>query len=99
MTNEEFKQIAANGVSLVKFSAQWCFPCKMLDKTLDVVQYKHPEINVVHVDVEESPELAEEFQISNVPVMFFFVDGEMKERIVGNVPEKKIESVLETLQN
>ena len=95
----EIKQIAANGVTLCKCGASWCMPCKMLDKTLDVVQSKHPEINVVHVDVEESPELAESFQISNVPVMFFFVDGEMKERIVGNVPEKKIESVLESLQN
>ena len=97
MNIEELKQITANGVTLTKFGAQWCFPCKMLDKTLDVVQSKHPEVNIVHVDVEESPELAEAFQISNVPQIFFFVDGEIKERIVGNVPEKKIESVLKSL--
>ena len=97
MTLEEFKSKIENGISIAKFEASWCYPCKMLTKTLEAFSQKHPDINVVYIDVEESEEIAANFGVTSVPVMFFFVDGEPKERVVGNVPEAKIEQVVQGL--
>ena len=99
MTKEEFTKSVENGISILSFYATWCQPCKMLAKTLETFKEKHPELNVLHLDVEENDELAVEFQVSSVPVTFFVVDGALKERVVGNVPEKKLEQVLESLQS
>ena len=99
MTKEEFSKTIVNGVSLLSFYAEWCQPCKMLGKTLESFKEKHTEVNVLHLDVEENDELAQEFQVTSIPVTFFIVDGEIKERVAGNVPEKKLEQVLESLQS
>jgi thioredoxin-related protein len=50
--------------------------------------------------VEESPELAQKFQIANIPVMIFINgDGEIVNRKVGLMPEKTIVSEIENLLN
>lgn len=95
MNLEEFKIETENGITVCKFGATWCQPCKTMDKTLDVVAKKYPEIKVLHLDVEENTELATEFQVTSIPATFVLVNGELKERLVGAVPEKKISSVLD----
>jgi thiol-disulfide isomerase/thioredoxin len=37
--------IPSTGVTFIKFSAEWCGPCKLLDKTFDAVKKENPSIN------------------------------------------------------
>ncbi len=100
MTLEEYKKSFDGRPTIVKCSAEWCFPCKALAKTLEKVEPQYPNVNFIHVDVEESPELAQEFQITNVPVTFFIsADGEIVNRKVGLMPEKAIVAEIENLLN
>ena len=100
MTLEEYKKSFDGRPTLVKCSAEWCNPCKVLQKTLDRLEPQYPNVNFIHVDVEESPELAQEFQIANIPVMIFINgDGEIVNRKVGLMPEKAIVSEIENLLN
>ena len=47
-------------MKILKFSADWCGPCKMLQKTLDDMVLPYP---VESVDIDKQPELAGEFGI------------------------------------
>ena len=100
MTKDNFNQLFDGRPAVVKCSAEWCSPCKALAKTLDRLEPQYPNVNFIHVDVEESPELAQEFQIQNIPVMVFIsADGEIVNRTVGLMSEKAIIDEIENLLN
>jgi thioredoxin 1 len=101
MTYENLKETVFDGRPVVlKFGADFCQPCKVLQKTLEKLEPQYPNVNFIHVDVEESPELAQEFQIQNIPVMIFMNEnGEIVNRKVGLMSEKVIVSEIENLLN
>lgn len=100
MTKDNFNQLFDGRPAVVKCSAGWCSPCKVLAKTLDKLEPQYPNVNFIHIDVEESPELAQEFQIQNIPVMIFMnTNGEIVNRKTGLMPEKAIVAEIENLLN
>ena len=70
-------------VRIEKFGSAFCGPCKVLDKTLEQVS----GVEIIKHDVDKEPELTEEKQIRNVPVLIFYNENnEEVDRIVGAVP-------------
>jgi thioredoxin 1 len=73
---------------LVDFWAGWCGPCKMIAPVLDeIAREQGGLVRIAKVDVDENPGLAERFGIRSIPTLLVFVDGELKETIIG--PKKK----------
>ena len=68
-------------MKILKFSADWCRPCKKLTETLD--QMVLPYV-VENMDIDAEPGLASEYSVRSVPTMIL-VDDEGKEqsRLVG----------------
>lgn len=73
------------GISLVKFSATWCGPCKILASTLKKVQPEFSMVNFLDVDVDDNPELAKDYKIRSVPTVIITRDGEEITRLMGSV--------------
>ena len=97
--NEFNEAIASEKAVVVKLSAEWCQPCKALDAILTRIEPKHENLKVVRVDVEENPEIASQFGITNVPVLLYYKDGEPMDMSVGlrteNELNEKISKLLE----
>lgn len=74
---------------LVKFSSNWCNPCKLVGKLLDEMQNTLPK--TYEVDVDENMELCEEYEITNIPVVMLFKSGEMLKKHVGLMSKEEIE--------
>lgn len=85
--------IPSTGLTFVKFGAEWCGPCKLLDKTLGEFE-KTAEINVIKYDIDEVPELATKFDIMSVPTVRVYKDGEYIGNFVGAVPTAFIKNVI-----
>ena len=68
-------------MKILKFSADWCHPCKKLTETLD--QMVLPYV-VDSKDIDAYPGLASDYSVRSVPTMIL-VDDEGKElsRLVG----------------
>ena len=74
----QFKQkTSSDGLVLTKFGAPWCAPCKELDGELDKLEADYPDrLTIVRVNIDDEPELASEYEISLLPTMILFKDGQ-----------------------
>lgn len=75
MTIQEYKTITESGTVLVDFYATWCSVCKMLKPKLEEFAKEHPDIKVHRVNVEKSPQIAAELNISHLPTLVLYKDG------------------------
>lgn len=77
-----FEQVVLQSAKpiLVDFYADWCRPCQMLTPLLEKLQ-KH--IDIVKLDTEACPILSAEYNISGLPTLIFFKDGQEAKRIMG----------------
>jgi thioredoxin 1 len=76
---------------IVRFTASWCGPCKMLAKTLEEVESKLP---IEVVDIDTHPEVAIEFGIRGVPTLVIVEDNIPSKRLVGNKTKQEIEAFI-----
>jgi len=71
---------------LVKFSAEWCAPCKYLEHQMKNVEEKlNEKVEVVEVDVDELQSLAEDFAIFAVPTLVLIPINRVKVNSDGSV--------------
>lgn len=75
---------------LVDFFATWCGPCKMMSPILEEFSSEQSDIAVAKVDIDQSRELAERYNITGVPTMILFKNGTEAGRLVGAAPKQKL---------
>jgi thioredoxin 1 len=69
---------------IIDFHATWCGPCRQLAPELDAVAKAHPQgVTVVTVDIDEAPELAQEFRVQNIPYLVLIRNGKIVNEHVG----------------
>lgn len=80
-------------VVVIKFTAEWCGPCKAMDKTTwrddKVVEWVKSKGVAIEVDVDKEPKIAEQFNISAMPTMVMLKGGGEVGRTVGYMDAKR----------
>lgn len=79
---------------LLDFYADWCGPCRMVSPIVDEISEEHPEYLVGKVNVDNDPELARAFGVSNIPMLAVVKDGKLVAASVGAKPKDKILEML-----
>ena len=83
---------------VVDFWAPWCGPCHRLAPVLESeVARRDGSVELVKVNVDESPELALRYGVSGIPSVKAFRGGAVVDQFVGAVPPSAVSNFLEGL--
>ena len=102
INDSNFKEIlSSNSVVVVDFGAAWCGPCRAIAPIIDELSKEYEgKAFIGKADIEESPEMTDEYGLRSVPTIVFFKDVELVPgaKLVG-APQKsavlaKIDSLL-----
>jgi thioredoxin 1 len=75
-------------VKVLKFSATWCGPCKVLAQILEGVE------GITPIDIDKDQETARKYGIRSVPALVFLKDGVEVHRQVGVISKEHYQALL-----
>ncbi|BDZ64629.1 thioredoxin [Agromyces mangrovi Wang et al. 2018] len=80
---------------MVDFWAEWCGPCRAVSPILDQIATEHSDkLDIVKLNVDENPQLAMKYQITSIPAMKVFQQGEVVKTVIGAKPKPALEADL-----
>ena len=93
ITTDSFDQEVINndGITVVDFFSNWCGPCRKLSPILDEIETElSSRVKVVKINTDDNIEAAKKYQVSGLPTLMVFKNGESVERMVGLMPKSSI---------
>jgi thioredoxin 1 len=81
---------------LVDFWAEWCGPCRAMNPTIESLA-KHFKVVKVNVDTNQS--LAGRYQVSSIPALMIFKNGQIMAQHLGITPEATLRAELEEVRD
>jgi thioredoxin 1 len=87
----EAEVLQAGKPVVVDYWAEWCGPCRQVAPVLEEIASEYAEkIDVVKLNVDENPAIAQRYGIMNIPTMSVFKDGQVVKEIVGAKPKSAL---------
>lgn len=68
---------------VIDFYATWCGPCKMYTPIVEEFAEENQDIKVVKIDIDESQDIAFEYNVMSIPTTIIIKDGKEVDRAVG----------------
>ena len=98
-SNFESEVLQSDKPVLVDFWAEWCMPCRMLAPTIDKIAESYSEkVKVGKLDTDSNREIAIKYQISAIPTVILFKDGQVAQKFVGLRQERDFKAALDSVE-
>lgn len=91
LTAVNFKQVVEeNAFVIVDFWAEWCAPCVQFLSDYQVVANQMPEIVFGKLNTDDYPDIADYFEVKQVPCIFAIRDQVIIDGCVGQMTQKEL---------
>lgn len=81
--NSESDLQLGSGVCAIKFSAEWCGPCKKMEPTVEKLESEFKGATFLTVDVDDVPTIAQKYKVRTLPTFVILKDGQEVHRVTG----------------
>lgn len=76
---------------LVDFWAPWCSPCRQIAPAIDEIATRMSNrLDVVKIDIDESPETPARFGVRGIPTLMLFMNGQVVATRIGGMPRQAL---------
>ena len=93
--NFEAEALKAEKPVLIDFWASWCGPCRMLSPVVDEVAEERSDVKVCKINVDEQPELANNYGVMSIPTLILMKNGKVVSQAVGARPKESVLSMID----
>ncbi len=92
VNNDNFEKevLQSEKTVLVDFYADWCGPCKMLSPIVDEVAEEIENVKVCKINIDESRDLAGNYDIMSIPTLLVFKNGKVVNSSLGLINKEKV---------
>jgi thioredoxin 1 len=93
-----FQTEIQKGTVLVDFYADWCGPCRMMTPVLEKVAKEVKGKAVIgKLDIDTAQKAASQCQVTSIPTLILYKDGQEKGRLVGLRDAAAIKQFIESV--
>lgn len=100
ITDQTFNQevLQSDKPVLVDFWASWCPPCVAIAPHVEQVAKDFTgQVDVAKLNIEENQAIPGEYGIQSIPTLLIFQNGEVKDTLIGFMPQTAIADRLNSL--
>lgn len=90
VTDADFKTevLESDKPVLVDFWADWCGPCHVVSPILEEISAEHGDkMMFAKMDVDENPLTPAKYEVTGIPALNVYRNGEVVRQIVGAMPK------------
>ena len=83
---------------LVDFWAEWCGPCRAIAPVITELAAEYSgKAKIGKVDVDSNPQTAMNYSVRSIPTLLFFVDGQVRDQMIGSASKREFQKKLDAL--
>lgn len=96
VSEDKFDEILSkNKVVVIDCWADWCAPCHLYEPIFKKIAGKYKDKAFFgRLNVDENQKLADKYNVLNIPTTLIFVNGQLKDSLVGAVDENTLEDTI-----
>lgn len=95
LSDASFEQEISDKTVFVDFWAPWCRPCLAIAPVVEELSNEMDQVTFAKLNVDDNQNVAQKFGITSIPTMILFKNGEMVDRVMGQMPKVQLKGFIE----